>query len=257
MESEYFKIEIEDGVGRCSMNGPTMNAMGEKMLLPMMLGLRSVLDNNEVRVIVLRGEGGNFSVGADLSGMGDKMDPILMRDGMAAMGNLIYELHEGPKPVITEVDGWAVGGGFGVAMASDITYATERARFYLSFVRISIIPDFGSSYFLCRRVGLAVAKELALTGRTIDAEEALRYNLINRIVPHEEISEKVMELAKKIASRSPNVLAMTKHILNVGHQVDLKTQLDMEAYVQPINVLAPEHQRDVEKFFKKHGLQKE
>ena len=253
MESEYFKIEVEEGVARCSMNGPMMNAMGDKLLHPMMEGLRSVLDSDEVRVIVIRGEGGNFSVGADLSIMGEKMDPTLLANNMRAMGSLIYELHEGPKPVITEVDGWAVGGGFGLAMASDITYATERARFYLSFIRLSIVPDFGTAYFLSRRVGLAVAKELALTGRTIDSEEALRIGLVNRIVPHEEIAEDVMKLAGKMAGRSPNILALTKRFLNVGHQVDLQTLLDMEAFVQSLAVLAPEHRRDVEKFFEKRA----
>jgi 2-(1,2-epoxy-1,2-dihydrophenyl)acetyl-CoA isomerase len=257
METETFKIEIENGVARCSMDGPMMNAMGVTLLFPMMEGLRSVLDNDEVRVIVIRGEGGNFSVGADLTIMGDKMDPVMMRDNMSAMGSLIRELHEGPKPVITEVDGWVVGGGFGLAMSSDITYATERARFYLSFVKLSIVPDFGSAYFLAHRVGLAQAKELALTGRIVDSEEAFRLGLINRIVPHEEIAGEVMKLAVKMAGRSPNILAMTKRMLNTSHSVDLQTLLDLEAHVQSLAVLAPEHRRDVEEFFKKRGGNKE
>lgn len=253
MESEYFVIEKEDGVARCTMNGPTMNAMGDKLLAPMMSGLRSVLDDDEVRVIVIRGEGGNFSVGADLTIMGEKMDPLLMRDTMHAMGVLIRELHEGPKPVVTEVDGWAVGGGFGLAMCSDITYATERARFYLSFVRISIVPDFGSAYFLTERVGLAHAKELALTGRIIDAEEAFRLGLVNRIVPHEEIADEVMKLARRMAGRSPNILGLTKRMLNMGHLVDLQAILDMEVHIQPLAVLTPEHRADIAKFFEERG----
>jgi 2-(1,2-epoxy-1,2-dihydrophenyl)acetyl-CoA isomerase len=253
-QSEYFKIEIEEGVARCSMNGPTMNAMGIETLPPMMEGLGRVLDDDEVRVIVIRGEGDHFSVGADLSIMGEKMDPILLKDAMQAMGAIIYELHEGPKPVIAEVDGWAVGGAFGLAMSSDITYVTERANLYLSFVHISLIPDFGGAYFLARRVGLAQAKEIALTGKIINAEEALRLGLVNRVVPHKEISDAVMKVAKKMAARSPNILAMTKHLLNVAPKMDLRTMLDMEAYMQPINVLAPEHQRDVKDFLARHGL---
>ncbi len=251
MEPEAFMIETENGVARCSMNGPMINAMGVTLLYPMMEGLRSVLDDGDVRVIVIRGEGGNFSVGADLTIMGEKMDPMMLRDNMRAMGSLIYELHEGPKPVIAEVDGWAVGGGFGLAMSSDITYATERARFYLSFVKLSVVPDFGSAYFLVHRVGLARAKELALTGRIVEPEEAMRIGLINRVVPHEEIAGEVMKLAVKMAGRSPNILATTKRMLNTSHSVDLKTLLDLEAHVQSLAVLAPEHHRDVEEFFKK------
>lgn len=251
MEEQTFIVEKEDGVARCSMNGPMMNAMGKTLLYPMMEGLSGVLRDDDVRVIVIRGEGGNFSVGADLTIMGDKMDPTFMRDSMRDMGSLINELHEGPKPVITEVDGWAVGGGFGLAMASDITYATERARFYLSFVKLSIVPDFGSAYFLAHRVGLAQAKELALTGRVVDAEEALRLGLVNKVVPHEEIAGEVMKLAKKMAGRSPGILAMTKRMLNTSHQVDLKTLLELEAHVQALAVLAPEHHEDVKRFFEK------
>lgn len=253
MESEFFKLEVENGVARCTMNGPTMNAMGVDMLPPLMEGLRTALDSDDVVVIVIRGEGGNFSTGADLSIMGENMDPVQLKDNMRAMGSLIYELHEGPKPVIAEVDGWAVGGGFGLAMSSDITYATERARFYLSFVRLSIVPDFGSSYFLSRRVGLAQAKEIAMTGRTVDAEEALRLGLVNRVIPHEEISGEVMKLAGKMAGRTPNILAFIKRFLNTSHQVDLKTFLDMEAHIQALAVLTPEHRQDVENFMKKIG----
>lgn len=257
MGSENFKVEIEEGVARCTMSGPNMNAMGSEMIDPMMMGLSSVLGNEEVRVIVIRGEGGNFSTGADLSIMGEKMDPAFLNRNMRRMGALIHELHEGPRPVIAEVDGWAVGGGFGLAMAADITYATERARFFLSWVRFSIVPDFGSAYFLTRRVGLSLAKELALTGAIIDAEEALRIGLINRVVPHEEISEEVIKLARKMTGRSPDILALTKRMLNTGHQVDLQTLLDLEAYAQSVAVLAPEHRRDVEKFFEKRGGTKE
>jgi enoyl-CoA hydratase/carnithine racemase len=176
---------------------------------------------------------------------------------MRKMGDFIYELHEGPRPFIAEVDGWAVGGGFGLAMAADITYVTERARFFLSWVRLSILPDFGSAYFLTRRVGLSIAKELALTGRVVDAEEALRIGLVNRIVPHEEIADKVMKMASKMAGRSPNILALTKRMLNTGHQVDLQTSLDLEAYAQSMAILAPEHKRDVEEFFKKQSGNKQ
>jgi 2-(1,2-epoxy-1,2-dihydrophenyl)acetyl-CoA isomerase len=253
LQSEYFMIEKDEGVARCSMNGPTMNAMSAETLPAMIDGLRSVLDDEEVRVIVLRGEGGNFSVGADLSIMGEKMDATLLKQAMTMMGDIIFELHEGPKPFITEVDGWAVGGAFGLAIASDITYATPNARFNLSFIRISLIPDFGGAYFLAQRTGLSNAKEIALTGRIVDAEEAYRLGFVNRIIPAEEISAEVMKVARKMATRAPHILAMTKRMFNIANKMDLKTTLDMEAHVQSINVLAPEHERDVKKFFERHS----
>ncbi|MGQ9537188.1 MAG: enoyl-CoA hydratase/isomerase family protein [Actinomycetota bacterium] len=251
MESEAFRIEVEEGVARCTMSGSNMNAMGAEMIEPLMAGLRGVLDDPEVRVIVIRGDGGNFSTGADLTIMGERMEPELLNRDMRRMGELIYELHEGPKPYIAEVDGWAVGGGFGLAMASDITFATERARFYLSFVRLSLVPDFGSTYFLAQRVGLARAKEIALSARIVDAEEALRIGLVNRVIPHQEIGEEVMKLARRLAGRSPEVLAHTKRFVNAAFKVDLRDQLDMEAYVQSLRVVSPEHREDVRKFLER------
>jgi 2-(1,2-epoxy-1,2-dihydrophenyl)acetyl-CoA isomerase len=249
--SEYFKVETDKGIARCTMHGPNMNAMGVELVFPMIEALKSIFQDDTVRVIVIRGEGGNFSSGADLSILGANADPLFLSENMTLVNSVINELHEGPKPYIAEVDGWVAGAGFSMAVASDITYATERARFYMSFIRISVIPDLGSAYLLTKRVGLSIAKELALTGKIIDAEEALRIGLINKIVSHEDISEEVMKLARRIADRPPKVISLTKRLLNIGHQVSLQTLLDIEAHAQPIMILAPEHKRDVEDFFKK------
>jgi 2-(1,2-epoxy-1,2-dihydrophenyl)acetyl-CoA isomerase len=251
MSDENFKVEMMDGVARCTMSGPTMNAMGKDLLFPLIEGMERVLSDDEVRVVVLRGDGGNFCVGADLSIMGEKMDPVFLYEGMQKMNSIGLAMHDGPKPVITEVDGWAVGGGFSLAISSDLTYATDRSQFLMSFMRISIIPDLGSAYFLPRRIGLARAKELALTARVIGAEEACQIGLINRVFDAESISDEVMKIARRMASSSPRVLAMTKRNLDVSNTLDLKTMLDAEAAVQPYLVMSPEHQRDVQKFLDK------
>jgi 2-(1,2-epoxy-1,2-dihydrophenyl)acetyl-CoA isomerase len=253
MESDFFRIEKADGVARCTMNGPTMNALGMELIPRLCDGLSDALSDDEVRVIVLRGESGNFCVGADLSIMGEKMDPLFLYENMRKFNEVGYQLHEGPKPVITEVDGWAAGGGFSLAICSDITYATERARFYMSFVRISIIPDLGASYFLPRRVGLARAKELALAAKVIDSEEAERIGLINGVFDHESISDEVMKVARRMAKASPGVLEMTKRNLNWSDRLDLKTTLDNEASTQPFLVMAPEHKEAIKKFIEKQG----
>jgi 2-(1,2-epoxy-1,2-dihydrophenyl)acetyl-CoA isomerase len=251
MASEYFKVEMDEGVARCTMTGPKMNALGEDLLFPMCAMLKDVLADDDARVIVLRGGEGNFCSGGDVGTMGEKMDPVFLNKNMNLINRIGYELHEGAKPVITEVDGWAVGGGMGWAMASDMTYATERARFMMSFVRISIVPDLGSTYFLPHRVGLIKAKELVFTGRPVEADEALRIGIVNRVLPHEEISEETMKVARKIATRSPRVLELMKRHLNIAMRTDLKTILELEESVQPLMVQSAEHQRDIEKFFEK------
>lgn len=231
------------------MRGPRMNALGAELLGPLFEGLEGIINNEEVRVVVLRGSEGNFTVGADLTTMGEKMDPVMLQVNMARMGRILLALHDGPRPFITEVDGWAVGGGLGMALASDMTYATEKAQFFLSFPRVAIMPDFGTSYFLTERVGMAKARELALTAARIDAEEALRIGLINRVFDSESISDKVMKVASRLASRSPEVLAETKRSINRSQRIGLEAELDYEASRQPFFVLAPEHKEAVEKFF--------
>ncbi len=249
MESEYFHVEMDEGVARCTMTGPKMNALGEDLLPPMCAMLTEVLADPEARVIVLRGGEGNFCTGGDVGTMGEKMDPLVLNRSMNMVNRIGYELHEGPKPVISEVDGWAVGGGMGWALASDMTFATERARFMMSFVRISIVPDLGSTYFLPHRVGLIKAKELVFTGRPVEAQEALEMGIVNRVIPHDEIGEQTMKVARKIATRDPRVLELLKRHINIGIRTDLRTIYELEESVQPLMLLTEEHRRDVEKFF--------
>jgi len=254
MESEVFRIEIADGVARCSMNRPQdMNALSVELGYPMVEGLTQVLDDDAVRVIVLRGEGGHFCSGADLTLLGDNLDPVFLNQSMRAVSDVIYRLYEGPKPVITEVDGFAVGGGLGLALASDITYATERAQFSMGFIKIAATPDMGSSYFLAERVGLVRAKEMAFTGDIVGAEEALRIGLVNKVVDHTQISEEVMKLASYIATKSPKTLAETKRMLNTSHLLDLRSVLDLETHVQPIMLLSEEHRAAIRKIFERWG----
>lgn len=248
MGSHLFKVEIIDGIARCSMNSPeNMNALNAEMGYPMIEGLSRVLEDEAVRVIVLRGEGGHFCSGADLELLGEDLDPPFLNQAMKAMGDLVYRLYTGPKPVITEVDGFAVGGGLGLALASDVTYATERALFCMGFIRIAAAPDMGSSYFLAERVGLIKAKKMAFTGEVVGAEEALRIGLVNEVVDHAEISDKVMDLAARIARRSAETLAWTKRVMNRYQRLELRTVLDLEAHVQPIMLLSEDHRRAVRK----------
>lgn len=252
VESEVFIVEVGDGVARCSMNRPQdMNALSLGLGYPMVEGLNRVLDDDDVRVIILRGEGGHFCSGADLTLLGDNLDPVFLNQSMEAVSEVILRLYEAPKPVITEVDGFAVGGGLGLAMASDMTYATERAKFSMGFIKIAAAPDMGSSYFLAERVGLVKAKEMAFTGDIVDAEEALRIGLVNRVVDHDKISEEVMKLAAYIATKSPRALAETKRMLNRSQLLGLRSALEQETHVQPVLLLSEEHRAAIRKIFER------
>ncbi|RJQ74322.1 MAG: hypothetical protein C4519_17075 [Desulfobacteraceae bacterium] len=250
MDEERFLVERIGNVARCTLNHPAnMNAMGPEMGEPMLRGIDGVMVDDSIRVIVIRGSGGNFCSGSDLSLLGDHMDPAYLRGLMNSINQLLLKLHHGPKPVISEVDGYAVGGGLGLALASDMTLASERAKLCAGFIRIGAVPDMGVTYFLTERVGMARAKEIAFTGDVLDAQTALSIGLINRIVPHEEISEAVMQLAARIAKAPADALSWTKRNLNRATHLDLQTVMDLEAHIQPLMLLSEAHRAAIKKLF--------
>jgi 2-(1,2-epoxy-1,2-dihydrophenyl)acetyl-CoA isomerase len=121
----------------------------------------------------------------------------------------------------------------------------------MGFIKIAAAPDMGSSYFLAERVGLVKAKEMAFTGDIVEAQEALRIGLVNKVVEHAKISNEVMELATYIATKSPEALAATKRMMNGSHLLDLRSVLDLEVNVQPIMLLSEEHRAAIKKIFER------
>jgi len=232
------------------MNYPEkMNALSPETGEPMVEQVQELIADDTVSVIILRGEGGNFCTGSDLALIGDNLDPATLCKLMRRMNALLFDLHQGPKIVITEVDGYALGGGLGLALASDITIATEQAKFCCGFIRIGAVPDMGVTYFLTERLGMVKAKEVALTGDIIDARQALGMGLINRVVPQDAISEDVLQLATRLAKAPPEALALTKRNLNRSRHIDLQTTLDLEAHMQPLMLLSEDHKAAIKKLF--------
>lgn len=250
MTEKGFEVERIGAVARCSLNCPEkMNALSRETGEPMVSAIHELIADETVSVIILRGEGGNFCTGSDLALIGDNLDPAALCEMMRRMNTFLFELHQGPKIVITEVDGYALGGGLGLALASDITIATDQAKFCCGFIRIGAVPDMGVTYFLTERLGMAKAKEVALTGDIIDAGQALEMGLINRVVPREDISEEVLKLATRLAKAPPLALSLTKRNLNRSRHIDLQTALDLEAHMQPLMLLSEDHKAAIKKLF--------
>jgi 2-(1,2-epoxy-1,2-dihydrophenyl)acetyl-CoA isomerase len=248
MSKTAFDVQRFGAVARCSMNCPEkMNALSPATGRPMVAALETLMADDTVAAIVLRAEGANFCTGADLDMLGDNLDPADLCALMNRINAMLHDLHQGPKVVITAVDGYALGGGLGLALASDITIATDQAKFCCGFIRIGAVPDMGVTYFLAERVGMARAREFALTGDIIDARQALAMGLVNRVVPREELEDSTMALATRIAKAPPQALAMTKRNLNRARRWDLQTALDMEAHMQPLMLLSEAHRKALAK----------
>ena len=180
-------------------------------------------------MVVLTGAGDRaFAAGADIKEM-----EAMTVDEARAWGALGHEcgclLETMPKPTLAAVNGFALGGGCELALACDVRYASAVATLGQPEVSIGIIPGWGGTQRLARTVGIGLAKELILSGRTVDAEEALRIGLVNALFPPEELLDRTLELADALAAKSPLVLAAAKETANRALQGDLSAGLDHEA----------------------------
>lgn len=197
------------------------------------------------RVIVLTGAGSDFCAGANLSGAGGAGGPSggdgggqtgNQLAGMRVLGDAVIAVHDCPVPTIARVDGVAVGAGFGLSLACDLTVCSDRARFSAIFAKRGISLDFGSSWLLRQRIGVHRAKELALTARMVQGPEAYDLGLVNRVVPVEELDAATSELADAIAAGPPLALSMTKRELDNAGTSSLVQALETEALAQSVNV---------------------
>jgi enoyl-CoA hydratase/carnithine racemase len=209
-----------DGVALVTLNRPgRLNAISTEMFDELNALCAAVEHDPDVRAVVLTGAGRGFCAGADLDTIGALSEmsvPEFMRvqehgaDAIAALKSL-------PKPVIAAVNGPAAGGGLAIALAADVRIAAPEARFNVAFVRIGLSGcDVGVSWLLPRVVGLGHASELMLTGRLIDALEAERIGLVNRVVPAERLLGAAGEVAAEIAANSPFGVRLTKQVLQLN-----------------------------------------
>jgi enoyl-CoA hydratase len=178
--------------------------------------------------VILTGEGKAFVAGADIGAMSE-LTPARAK-AFADQGHAIGALIESaPFPVIAAVNGFALGGGCELALACDFIYASEKAKFGQPEVKLGVIPGFGGTQRLARRVGVGRARELVYTGDMIDAAEALRIGLVNAVVPADQLLPKTLEVAKKIAAQGPLAIAAAKRVTLNGVDADLRAANELEA----------------------------
>jgi len=219
--STIVRSVVEEGILELRLNRPDrLNALNEELIGELTGILRGLNRDREVRVVIITGEGRGFCAGADLKA-GSGPGAIPGTEGMSHLGfvykyqeylaELMLAIHECDKPVIAAVNGAAVGGGFAIALASDIRIASENARFGAVFIKTGLSScDVGTSYFLPRLVGASLAAELMLTGRVFDAAEAERMRLVSRVVAPDALEASALELARAIAANSEYGVWMTK-----------------------------------------------
>jgi 2-(1,2-epoxy-1,2-dihydrophenyl)acetyl-CoA isomerase len=236
----------------------TLNRPDARNALDMVMRreLAAVLDEIEsdasARVVILTGAGGNFCSGGDVKTMRDKRHTAAEgRARVELLNRMVLRLVDFPRPTIAMVDGYAVGAGSNLALCCDLIVASDRAKFGELFWKIGLVPDGGGTWLLPRVVGMARAKELIFTADIIDAAEAARIGLVNRVVPVAELEKTTRALAEKIAAGPPSVLRMAKHMVNRAATSDLAAALDLEAFSQGMAIAGEDHQEGLSAFFDK------
>jgi 2-(1,2-epoxy-1,2-dihydrophenyl)acetyl-CoA isomerase len=194
--------------------------------------VRALHSADDVRAVILTGAGGDFCSGADVSGEETRSRHML--HSMRHIGDLCLSLQRLAQPTVAKVRGVAAGAGLNMALACDMVIAAEGARFSEIFARRGLVVDFGGSWLLPRLVGMHRAKELVLLADIIDAAEADRIGLVNRVVPEAELDDTVDSIAARLAAGPPIALAMSKRLLNNSFDVTLEQALDDEGLAQTV-----------------------
>src|SRR5690349_20823740 len=233
MQLSNLLWRVEDGVGVVTFNRPkALNALNAATMAELSGLLDEVARDAAVRALVLTGAGEKaFVAGADISEMVGLTTLQARRFGEAGQ-RTFAKLEALPIPTIAAVNGFALGVGCELAMACDLVYASEKARFGQPEVNLGLIPGFGGTQRLARRVGLMRAKELVFTGEMVDAQKAKAIGLALEVLPPEGLLPHTLAVAKKIASRGPAAEAAAKRVMEAGAGVDLRTGcvLELEAF---------------------------
>lgn len=245
--------EKTDGVVTITIDRPhRLNALSVRAVNEMVTALTRASEDSVVRVVVITGAGNAFCAGADLKDAPDTMTPQMAHEVVGLYLDLIVAIRNVEKPVVAKVNGLAVGGGCCIALAADMRIASEEASFGLPFVKIGISgADMGATYLLPRLVGHGAATEMLMTGESIDAEEAYRIGMVNRVVPREELDSATAEVVGRLASGPPLGLKFTKKALQASPDRDWRAQFDYEHFAQVACLMTEDYQEGRRAFIEK------
>jgi enoyl-CoA hydratase len=229
MEYQILQHTVDGAVATITVARPkALNALNTRFFDEMDALLDELSGNAELRVVIITGEGKAFAAGADIaemSGMNSKQGEAFSRKGQAVFN----KIENYPLPVIAAVNGYALGGGCEFAASCDIRIASAKAKFGQPEVNLGLIPGYSGSQRLPRLIGRANANYLLFTGDTIDAAEAHRMGLVQKVIDHDLLMEEALKTAKTIASKGPEAVKMLKKTVNEGLATSFDKGEDLEA----------------------------
>ncbi len=247
MNTDEIKLEKKNEIGIIILNKPPLNLLDAKMLRRLDRSLDDLENDGEIRVVIITGEK-NFCAGADLKELKEMHpDEALV---FSRLGHKVCSHIENlEKPVIAAINGYAFGGGCEIALACDLRIAVEGTKLGLPETNLGIIPGFGGTQRLTRLAGIGRAKEMILTGRSVDAKEALSIGLVNAVVRDEELMGKADEAAAILSKKSPITLKIIKSLIN--RNLNLRKGLEMEMVSFSECFASEDHMEGINAFLEK------
>ncbi|MCL1790595.1 MAG: enoyl-CoA hydratase-related protein [Peptococcaceae bacterium] len=253
---ENVLLEKDGRVAVLTINRPqVLNALNEQTLLDIKGAVEQFRDDEEADVLVVTGAGEKaFVAGADIAFMAE-LKPLEARK-FAKLGMDIFRMIEDlEKPVIAAINGFALGGGCELAMACDFRVCHEKSKFGQPEVGLGVTPGFGGTQRLPRLVGPGMAKQLLYSGETINAQEALRIGLVNKVFPVESLREEVMKMAQMIADKGQVSVRFCKAAVNEGMQTDIDRAMTLELDVFALCFASEDQSEGMKAFLEKRKAQ--
>jgi 2-(1,2-epoxy-1,2-dihydrophenyl)acetyl-CoA isomerase len=247
---ETIRVDVADGVATITLSRPdSLNALNAAMRRELLAEFRVLARDDAVRAVILTGEGRGFCSGADLRGGAGERDfrRVLERE----YNPLVRAIRDLPKPVIAAVNGVAAGAGVSLALACDLVYAAQEARFIQAFVRIGLVPDSGSTRTLVRALGRHRASQLMFSGEPLSAAEAHGAGLVTTVVPGDRLMATVRDAAAKLAAAPTRAIGLAKRSINAAEDVALDESLALEAQLQALAGRTEDHAEGVAAFTEK------
>ena len=250
MELKNISLEISDRIALITINRPDVrNALDLQTVNELHSVIREISDSDKAGVAIITGAGDRvFVSGADIKDIRERKK----HDALRGINSRLFKAVEDcAKPVIAAVNGFALGGGFELALACDLRVCTENAKFGLPEVSLGILPGAGGLFRLYRIAGLGVAKEMVMTGDFIDAQRAFQLGLVSRIVKQGELLSSAKEYAAKILSRGPLAIRLAKHSLNLVPELSTEAAMTLDEYAQGILFESEDKQEGTTAFLEK------
>jgi enoyl-CoA hydratase/carnithine racemase len=255
--SEHLTCTVADGIGTILINRPDrMNAFTFEMIVTWAGVLQQWRRDPAVKVVVVTGAGSAFCSGGDIVDMGDRLDqkPAQRKDELfEKVQRIPLILEDFDKPVIATLNGVATGAGLDLALMCDLRYAARNARFAETYMKVGLVPGAGGAHFLPRLVGTAKALEMFFTGDFVDAEEAQRIGLVNKVFDDEKLIEEVNAIARRIARAPELSLRFIKRATYQGIRNDLRTNLDLISSHYAVVTSTDDHKVAVRRFIDTRG----